>query len=170
MPPLAFAHTAPRQRVKQERSDPKSPDRHRHDHKPTHMSIFPLTAGRAKHMRCRGASCSNRLNGMVAWQERPVPAGAGAVGLVKLLALRDGLRADAARATPPLLPKMVRAALPLPEARPAIERPEVRPAAHPRHDPADLAGAGPRGEPAARSCQPGDHDDGLRARAARQPA
>ena len=26
---------------------------------------------------------------------------------------------------PPLLPKMVRAALPLPEARPAIERPEV---------------------------------------------
>ena len=44
---------------------------------------------------------------------------------MKLLALRDGLRADAARATPPLLPKMVRAALPLPEARPAIERPEV---------------------------------------------
>jgi hypothetical protein len=106
VPPLAFAHAAPRQRVKQERSDPKSPDRHRHDHKPTHMSIFPLTAGRAKHMRCRGASCSNRLNGMVAWQERPAPAGAGAVGLVKLLALRDGLRADAARAMPPLPTKM----------------------------------------------------------------
>jgi hypothetical protein len=89
------------------------------------MSIFPLTAGRAKHMRCRGASCSNRINGTVAWQERPAPAGAGAVGLVKLLALRDGLRADAARATPPLLPKMGRAALPLPEAWRAIERPAV---------------------------------------------
>jgi hypothetical protein len=52
-----------------------------------------------------------------------VIVGVGAAGLVGLLAWRwHRTQADAARAMPPLPPRVARAAQPLPEPRPAIER------------------------------------------------
>ena len=54
-----------------------------------------------------------------------VIVGVGAIGLVGVLTWRwRRPRLDAARATPPLSPRVARAAQPPPEPRPAIERPQ----------------------------------------------